>query len=266
METDSLRTLTPDKHHWYDQMIAKGFAEKDESYVSLFENGNPSKIFKQIVVGEGSPDKKLLDIGCGPGKYTEMFTPNFSRVVGLDRSANSINFGKNIHKAPNLDFIIGDAYNLPVKKETFEVVSSRLAPHSLTEMMRVLKPGGFAIAMRVGETDGLELRRLFGQKELVAKMDGLIVQGERHSKHIVDRWNEAGFKNVECSEHEYDMHFDKLEDLAKYLSRIPIVPEFDMETSSQMELLKQYAEKHTHPETGAVILHRHRYLIKGIKP
>lgn len=133
-------------------------------------------------------------------------------------------------------------------------------------MIRVLKPGGFAVAMRVGETDGLELRRLFGQEKLVAKMDGLIAKGERHSKHIIERWYEAGFKNIESSEYEYDIHFDKLEDLAKYLSRIPIVPEFDMETTAHVELLKTYADTHTHPETGSIILHRHRYIIKGFKP
>lgn len=116
------RTLTPDKHYWYDQMIVKGFAERDESYISLFENGNPSEIFMQILADQGGSDKKLLDIGCGPGKYTAMFTPNFSRVVGLDRSANSINFGKNVHKVPNLDFILGDAYTLPVGNESFDVV------------------------------------------------------------------------------------------------------------------------------------------------
>jgi len=30
--------LTPDRYYWYDLMIEKGFAEKNEQYLSLFEN------------------------------------------------------------------------------------------------------------------------------------------------------------------------------------------------------------------------------------
>lgn len=257
--------LTPDRHYWYDQMIAKGFAERDESYFSIYFNGNPSEIFKQTLLAAGGEKAQLLDIGCGPGKYTEMLTSGYNKIVGLDLSANSISYGQIHHKASNLEFVLGDSRELPFGDEAFDVVASRLSPHSLSEMMRVLKPGGEAFSMRVGETDALVLRKLFGQKDLVEKMEGYIARGESHSVHITEQWKKEGFVNVERTEYEYDMHFETVVDLAKYLSRIPIIPEFDMENHDYMQKLNEYSQQNIHPETGAVILHRHRNIIKGVK-
>lgn len=260
-----MTTLMPDKHYWYDQMIQKGFAEKNESYFSIYPQGNPSEIFRQTLLAAGSENARMLDIGCGPGKYTEMLALGYSQVVGLDRSVNSLEYGIKHHNAPNLEYILGDSKKLPFGDETFEVVATRLSPHSLAEIMRVLKPGGLALCMRVGETDALELRSLFGQTGLVKKMELFIARAEPHSRHIVEQWKEAGFLEVESTEHEYDMHFVTMTDLAKYLSRIPIIPEFDMENNEHMQKLEEYANQNTHQETGTVILHRHRNIIKGLK-
>lgn len=257
--------LTPDKHYWYDQMIQKGFAERDESYFSLYFQGNPSEIFTQTLLAAGDKNARMLDIGCGPGKYTEMLTPGYLRVVGLDRSANSLAYGLKHHKASNLEFVLGDSRNLPFDDETFEAVATRLSPHDPAEMMRVLKPAGLALCMRVGETDALELRRLFGQTGLVEKMGSYIARAEPHSRHIAKQWKELGFIEVESTEYEYDMYFETATELAKYLSRIPIIPEFDMENDEHIQKLQEYAKQNTDQESGAAILHRHRNIIKGFK-
>ncbi len=257
--------LTPDKHHWYDQMIRKGFAERNESYFSLYLQGNPSEIFRQTLLAAGGENARILDIGCGPGKYTEMLTSGYSQVVGLDLSANSLAYGRQHRQAPNLQFILGDSRQLPFGDETFEVAATRLSPNDPAEILRILKSGGLALCMRVGETDALELRKLFGQTGLVEKMERYIARAEPHSQHIAEQWKELGFIDVESTEYEYDMYFDTVSELAKYLSRIPIIPEFDMENSGHMQKLQEYAEQYSDQETSAVILHRHRNIIKGSK-
>jgi len=258
-------SLAPDKHYWYDQMIRKGFAERDESYFSLYSQGNPSEIFRQRLLAAGGENARMLDIGCGPGKYTEMLISGYYQVVGLDRSANSLDYGLKHHKAQNLEFILGDSRNLPFGDESFEVVATRLSPHDPAEMMRILKPGGLALCMRVGETDALELRRLFGQTGLVDKMGRYIAQAEPHSRHIAEQWKELGFVEVESTEHEYDMYFESVVELAKYLSRIPIILEFDMENNEHMQKLQKYAKENTDQQSGAAVLHRHRNITKGSK-
>lgn len=220
-----MKFYSPKNHLWYDQMIKKGYVEKDEAYYSVFAHGNPSKIFYIILNSNATKDQKLLDIGCGYGKYTQMFAERYGEVIGLDLSPESIELAKKKYAAANLTYIIADStQKLPFEDESFDAVSTRLSPHNLSEMFRILKPGSFALCMRVGETDSLDLRKQFGQEATVKKMQDYIDRGERHSQHIVEEWKAVGFTNVTCTEHEYDMHFESLGELARYLSRIPIVP------------------------------------------
>lgn len=257
--------LTPDKHHWYDQMIRRGFNERNENYFSVFPQGNPSEIFTKALLKAGNRNRRMLDIGCGPGKYTEMWAPNYAQIVGLDRSSESLAYGREHRTAPNLEFVLGDSRMLAFPDDSFDVAVTRLSPHSLAEMIRVLKPRGLAFCMRVGETDALELRRLFGQVDLVKKMEGYMARGEPHSRHIAEEWREVGFEEVKSAEFEYDMHFKSALELAKYLSRIPIIPEFDIHNPQHMLMLQHYAVQNTDVESGAVILHRHRSIITGSK-
>lgn len=261
-----MKLYSPKNHKWYDRMIKKGFAERDENYYSVFANGNPSEVFLKRLISNSGKQRKVLDIGCGYGKYTQMLSKKFYTVTGIDLSQQSINFARSQHNEPNIAYIVADSRKLPFKDKSFDVVFSRISLHSLSEMFRVLKPKGFALCMRIGEYDALDLRDLFEQEEIVSKMKGYIDRCEHHSKHKVDEWREAGFVKVKSQEYEYDMHFETIVELAKYLSRIPIIPEFDMEKVKHMKLLKEYAAGHKGDKSKEVVLHRHRYIVEGFKP
>lgn len=252
--------LTPDNYAWYDRMIGKGYAERNESYFSAYLSHDHSDAFKQILLAAGGEHARALDIGCGPGKYTEMLTPGYAYVVGLDRSVKSLTYGLVHHRRPNLAYVLGDAQRLPFGDASFEAVAARLAPHNLVEMLRILRPQGLAICMRVGENDAYRLREIFKQQNLVEKMRQYIEWGEPHSRHIVEQWKQIGFTEVSSGEYEYDMHFETTGDLANYLSRVPIIPEFDANDANHMHKLREYAEQHTHPQMTTVVLHRHRYI------
>jgi ubiquinone/menaquinone biosynthesis C-methylase UbiE len=249
-----MKKLTPDSYAWYDNMISKGYAEKNESYFSVYFQGNHSEIFKEILLSAGGENSWLLDIGCGPGKYTEMLTLGYAYVVGLDRSEQSLTYGHKHHRVANLNYSLGDSQNIPFSNETFETVSTRLSPHNLLEMLRVLKPKGLALCMRVGEHDAFNLRGTFEQQGLVNKMRQYIDRAEHHSQHIVEQWNQVGFINVNSSEHEYDMHFRTTADLSNYLSRIPIIPEFDSNNVYHMHKLQKYVEQNINLQTRTIIV------------
>ena len=261
-----MEKLTPENFAWYDQMISKGYAEKNESYFLVYLNDNHSDKFTAILLTRGSEIARFLDIGCGTGKYTEIIASRYAYTVGLDRSVQSLNYALKYHKSANLEYILGDSQSLPFGNSTFDTVSSRLSPHNLLEILRVLKPKGLATCMRVGEHDAFRLREVFEQQGLVNKMRQYIARGEAHSQHIVEQWKQIGFTEVESSEYEYDMHFRTMTDLAKYLSRIPIIPEFDTDNVDHIDKLHKYAEQSTHLETKTIVLHRHRYIIIGVKP
>ncbi len=109
--------------------------------------GAPYAVMARLVGGN------VLDVGCGTGFGTACLArlaPPLS-LTGLDRSARLIAYARR-YAGPSLRFIEGDLVSLPFHDGEFDAVVSALAlPHSMTadtarrslsEMARVLKPGG----------------------------------------------------------------------------------------------------------------------------
>ncbi|MBC8127221.1 MAG: class I SAM-dependent methyltransferase [Gloeobacteraceae cyanobacterium ES-bin-144] len=96
-------------------------------------------------------DKRVLEVSCGHGGgasyLTRIFQP--AHYTGLDLNPTGIEFCRKHHQVPGLDFIQGDAENLPFEAESFDAVINVEASHCypdfprfLDEVARVLKPGG----------------------------------------------------------------------------------------------------------------------------
>ncbi len=91
----------------------------------------------------------ILDVGCGTGKMLSHMASTFpaSELSGVDLSTSMIRFAKK--KYPNISFTVGDAENLPIENESFEVVTNSISFHhyhypqkAVDEAYRVLKSGG----------------------------------------------------------------------------------------------------------------------------
>ncbi len=95
---------------------------------------------------------KVLDIGCGAGRVSEMFIDREIEYYGIDISEELIRIAKK--KYPKAHFLVGDATNLPYQSDTFNIVVSIATIHHipsketrqkfLDEMYRVTKPEGWA--------------------------------------------------------------------------------------------------------------------------
>ena len=108
------------------------------------------------------PNAKILDIGCGLGDTTLMLYSCFpgSTITGLDGNASLIEAAIAEKKLlnPGLNFVCGDALNLPFEDGSFDFVFCRyIVQHlpdalaGLAEMKRVCKTGGTVFAQ---EPDG----------------------------------------------------------------------------------------------------------------
>ncbi len=96
----------------------------------------------------------LLDLACGTGIYSRPFAHQLNRgaVFGLDLSIPMLKYAsKQALKEglKNIRFMRSDAMDLPFSGNSFEVVNCCGAlhlfadvPHILSEISRVLKPGG----------------------------------------------------------------------------------------------------------------------------
>ena len=89
----------------------------------------------------------LLDLGCGPGAYTEALRARGAKVLAVDNDREALSLGGGF--VPGA--ILADAAALPLPDASVDgVVCSNLLEHTpdpelvLREIARVLSPGGFA--------------------------------------------------------------------------------------------------------------------------
>jgi ubiquinone/menaquinone biosynthesis C-methylase UbiE len=94
-----------------------------------------------------SSDRTVLDVGCGAGQtlIASTFEPG-TTVVGVDCDRSALKLGRQLDDS--ICFVCGKGENLPFTTECFDFVFSRVAlpymhvSHTLSEIRRVLKPGG----------------------------------------------------------------------------------------------------------------------------
>jgi ubiquinone/menaquinone biosynthesis C-methylase UbiE len=95
--------------------------------------------------------KKVLEVSCGHGGGASYLTRTLrpKSYIALDLNPAGIVFCKKRHRVDGLEFINGDAENLPFADDTFDAVINVEASHCypnfprfLAEVARVLRPDG----------------------------------------------------------------------------------------------------------------------------
>lgn len=99
----------------------------------------------------------ILDLGCGPGIYTEIFAKNGHYVTGVDFSKNSINYASGEAKKKGLDisYLNQNYLELEVPENHYDLVTliftdlGVLSPDErdrlIQNIKKALKPGGLFI-------------------------------------------------------------------------------------------------------------------------
>ena len=75
---------------------------------------------------------KILDIGCGTGKYGELMKKNGYKVIGIDRSKNQIQQAKQLIEA-----YIANATKLPFEDNYFDSCTMIMMLQQLTKEDRI---------------------------------------------------------------------------------------------------------------------------------
>jgi demethylmenaquinone methyltransferase/2-methoxy-6-polyprenyl-1,4-benzoquinol methylase len=140
------------------EQVAKMFDTISENYDGLnrvISLGIDVSWRKKVVklISENKP-KHILDIATGTGDLALMMASlNPDRIVGLDISPGMLEVGKQkIAKAElseKIEMVVGDSENIPFEDNTFDAITVSFGVRNfenldkgLTEILRVLKPGG----------------------------------------------------------------------------------------------------------------------------
>lgn len=124
--------------------------------------------------------KKIIDIGCGTGRNAFYFSELGASVLGIDIAPTAITIAKQraVENGQSISYILGDiSEKFLAENQSVDLIIDILASNSLnhnertnylTEVHRVLKPGGFfyvrALA-KEGDANAAALLKLYPGRE-----------------------------------------------------------------------------------------------------
>ncbi|UXA07005.1 class I SAM-dependent methyltransferase [Mycobacterium sp. SMC-2] len=144
-----------------------GYEEDPPMGVPLSPSDEPNRFCVQLYHRTATQvdlaGKRVLEVGCGHGGGASylMRALHPASYTGLDLNSAGIAFCRERHRLAGLDFVQGDAENLPFPNGSFDAVlnieSSHLYaqfPCFLAEVARVLRPGGHFLYADFRLTEG----------------------------------------------------------------------------------------------------------------
>jgi len=127
----------------------------------------------ELVVPRGADH--VLDVATGTGNTALALAPHVAHVTGLDLTEEMLVQARRVaaeRAIGNVNWVLGDAEELPFPDASFDVWIARAAPHhfgrldlALAEAVRVLRPGGRAVV--IDSSGPREARDLLHRVELL---------------------------------------------------------------------------------------------------
>jgi demethylmenaquinone methyltransferase/2-methoxy-6-polyprenyl-1,4-benzoquinol methylase len=132
--------------------------------------------------------KTILDIATGTGDLAiSALSLNPEKITGIDVSEGMLVFGREkilkLHLEDKIELLSGDAENLPFPDNTFDAITVAFGVRNfehldkgLTDMYRVLKPGGTAVILEFSNPKSFPVKQLYNlySKNILPAMGKLI--------------------------------------------------------------------------------------------
>ena len=155
--------------------VQHNFGRAAADYSSSPSHRNPEALDRMIRLIRPNREDVALDVATGAGHTAIRLAENTERVVAVDVTKEMLlqTGSAAIEKdLKNIDLLIEDVHHLSFKENTFDIVTSRIAPHhfaeiriALKEMCDVLKPGGKLYIIDCSSRNDEETGRLINEIE-----------------------------------------------------------------------------------------------------
>lgn len=189
------------------------------------------KIFqwiKEVSVHNGV----MIDIGCGTGHLlaslrAESWICHYT-MIGLDASMDMIQYAQEL--TTDIAWIVADHAALPFENKSVDVILSRLADFTPTELSRVLKRKGFFFEFGLGPLDSREIAEVFRGRFLEA-YDPVLDSTYLSDRTELLQHSGLATKRLEVIHYiEYLTH-EQLEDV---IEMVPLVKDFSRDKDANL--------------------------------
>jgi ubiquinone/menaquinone biosynthesis C-methylase UbiE len=144
----------------HQSLIMDQFSRQADLFARSPELHNEAALSLLVEAASPRAEDESLDVACGPGTVVAAFAGRVRRSVGLDATAAMLEKARELEAArslQNVEWRLGDVYQLPFPDGSFDIASCRFAFHhfqdprrAFAEMIRVCRPNG-----RIVLCDGL---------------------------------------------------------------------------------------------------------------
>jgi SAM-dependent methyltransferase len=146
-----------------DETVA-AFDSSVEEYFEATKDLTPEQInIRNVFMEEVRGNRKVLDLGCGPGRDSKIFSEKGYDIIGVDISPRMITKAKQI--APKAEFKVMSFLNLQFDDESLGAVwfedglpyiRKGYAPKLIKDISKVLRKGGtFYVSVTEGTNAGM---------------------------------------------------------------------------------------------------------------
>jgi ubiquinone/menaquinone biosynthesis C-methylase UbiE len=186
-----------------------GYEEDPPMALPLAASDEPNRFciqqYHRVATQADLSGKRVLEVGCGHGGGASylMRTLHPTSYTGLDLNPTAIALCRKRHHLGGLDFVRGDAENLPFPDQSFDAVINVESSHCyprfprfLAKVARVLRPGGHflytdlrprvSIAEWEAALAGAPMRML-SQREINAEVVRAIDKNTQKWLDLIDR-------------------------------------------------------------------------------
>lgn len=135
-----------------DSRYREPVTDYDRRIVDLYDEDNPDgpdhHFYRALADELGATS--VLDLGCGTGILTVTLAEHGRAVVGVDPSANMIEYARQREGASEVEWIVGDSRSLTADSGDLVVMTGNVAQHideddwhrTLGDLRRALRQGG----------------------------------------------------------------------------------------------------------------------------
>jgi SAM-dependent methyltransferase len=146
------------------------FASAAGQWDTLRENLFGDTFFLWAVLGLIDPALVVGDLGCGTGQLSHTIAPYVNTVISVDASTDMLDAARQrLHDFGNVDIRQGELESLPIENEALHAAMLSLVLHyspdparALTEVARVLRPGGRVLVVDMLPHDRQEYQQQMG--------------------------------------------------------------------------------------------------------